>query len=259
MGAAMVAVAAPVRPKENWLPGTMWTAAEGQNGTMESAMKGDKSVRKTQDGWQTPEEIAANGGGGGGGGGRGGFGGGVQKPAADQVLDLIGQTKSLALADGAISGDLTDAGVTSLSNPIWRSRTSWRTVVVAAAAAAVAAAGGGRVSCAVRLLLKDGKGTVKIWTRDGALSQVFAMAHYRFASPTAMAATKRQLIPRPRSDSKDVGTTKIGAKPLRSQNEIQAHSRAWSSLVFSWGCEQSQPLFYWRKGSERLALRQENP
>src|SRR5579859_3598806 len=77
--------------------------------------KGDKVVMQNQDGeWMTLEEImAARGGGNGGNGGqgrgnrRGGAGGPALLPA-ETVKDLVSKTKSLTLADGVYSGDLTD-------------------------------------------------------------------------------------------------------------------------------------------------------
>jgi hypothetical protein len=75
--------------------------------------KGDKTVMQNQDGeWMTAEEMAAARGGGQGGGqgrrgNRGGGPGGGMLPA-DLLKDMISKTKSLTLADGVYSGELTE-------------------------------------------------------------------------------------------------------------------------------------------------------
>jgi len=97
------------------------TRAGFQGGTMETFMKGDKSVSKNQDGeWQTPEErMAAFGGGGGGapGGGRGGFMRNLNRLPTAEATELLTGVKELKLADGVYSGDLTTEAATARLNP----------------------------------------------------------------------------------------------------------------------------------------------
>ena len=119
----------------------------GESMTMERVVKGEKSAMKNQEGvWQTPEEMMAAFGGGPGGGGRGPGGGmfGTQLLPAAQAADLVDKVKDLAVADGAYSGDLTEAGAKSFM--------------------AFGGRGGGPAP-----EISGAKGSVKFWVKDGTL------------------------------------------------------------------------------------------
>ena len=86
-----------------------------QDNKLEAVVKGDKSVVKTGDGWQTLEEAAQA-------QGDGGFNAGrfmsrrmkdYKLPAAE-AQDYAGKSKEIAKADGAYAGDLTEEGAKAL-------------------------------------------------------------------------------------------------------------------------------------------------
>jgi hypothetical protein len=124
--------------------------------------KGDKTVMQNQDGeWMTMEEMAAARGGGNGGNGggarRGGRGGpqGAQMLPAETVKDLISKTKSVTMADGAVSGDLTDEA--AKASLMGGGRGGRR--------------GGGGGNAAAAPEITDAKATIKVWVKDGAISK----------------------------------------------------------------------------------------
>lgn len=120
---------------------TCLAMSRGEN-TLEAVMKGEKVVIKTDEGWQTMEDLTA------GGGGQG-------NPArfmartlrnyrlpATHLEDLVAQVKDLALADGAYAGELTEEGVRQLLTF-------------------------GRRAGAEPPPISNAKGSVKIWLKDG--------------------------------------------------------------------------------------------
>ena len=118
--------------------------------TNEAAAKGAKIALKTQDGWQTMEEMM-NGGGGFGGGGGGGMGLFAMMSLvvpASQAEEVVGKVKELKLADGVYSGDLTADGAKSLASPF----------------PGFGGGGGGPE-------INGAKGSVKFWVKDGVLSK----------------------------------------------------------------------------------------
>jgi hypothetical protein len=122
------------------------------NGTTNEAVaKGAKRAIKTQDGWQTTEEMMNAGGGGGGGFGGGGMGMfammGLVVPAS-QAEELVGKAKAIKLADGVYSADLTEDGAKSLASPF----------------PGFGGGGGGPE-------ISGAKGSVKFWVKDGVLSK----------------------------------------------------------------------------------------
>jgi hypothetical protein len=149
--------------------------------TSEAVAKGAKRAVKTEEGWQTMEEMMG-GGGGGFGGGRGMMGMmGLVVPAT-QAEELVGKVKELKLADGVYSGDLTDDGAKSLASPF---------------PPRGGGDGGPQVSSA--------KGTVKFWVKDGMLTK------YELHVTGSMNFNDND-IPIDRTttvDVKDVGTTKV--------------------------------------------------
>lgn len=128
--------------------------------TIETVIKGDKSVTRNQDGaWQTPEErAAARGNGNGGGRGRGGMG--ANSLPHVQAAELLAGVKELKAAEAAggiyigngFSGDLTKE-----------------------AAARRLAFGGGRRGGAggeAPAPPADAKGSAKFWVKEGVLSKL---------------------------------------------------------------------------------------
>jgi len=130
---------------------TKFTNQNGDEVTMERAMKGEKIAIKGQDGWQAP---AARGGGGGGGRGRGGFGAaGGGNPVA-QVESILGRVKELKSGDGGLySGDFTEEGAKAMVVPFGGGRR-----------------GGGTGGTPPEV--SGAKGWAKFWVTDGTLSKI---------------------------------------------------------------------------------------
>ena len=128
----------------------MTTTGSGDN-AREMITKGDKTVIKTQDGWQTPEEIRAaadaNGNGNGGRRGRGGFMGGAARAPGGQAATLAKYVGDLKEADGAYQGDLSEEGAKGFLTFGRRGGNG----------------GGPEIS--------DAKGTAKFWVKDGNLTK----------------------------------------------------------------------------------------
>ncbi len=128
--------------------------------TNEMVAKGAKRAMKTDQGWQTTDEMMNAGGGGGFGGGGPGMGGGMMGMfsmmglvvPATQAEELLGGVKELKLADGVYSSDLTEAAVKPLASPF---------------PGGFGGRGGGEGGPEV----SGAKGTVKFWVKDGVLSK----------------------------------------------------------------------------------------
>ncbi len=127
--------------------GIAYTSRTMGDTTTEAVAKGAKRAIKTEEGWQTTEELMG-GGGGFGGGGRGMFAMmGLVVPAS-QAEELLGNVKEVKLADGVYSGDLTADGAKSLASPF-------------------PGRGGGEGGPEI----SGAKGSVKFWVKDGVLSK----------------------------------------------------------------------------------------
>ena len=149
---------------------------------IESVMKGEKRATKTQDGWQSAEEMAAAGGAGGAGGrgrGRGGMFGNFQAPA-QQAEELAGKVKELKSADGVYSGDLTEEGAKSLL--------------------AFGGRGGGNGP-----EISGAKGSVKFWVKDGALTKY----EFKVKGSISFNGNDREVDRTTTVEIKDVGKTKV--------------------------------------------------
>lgn len=163
------------------------TSSMGER-TIETIFKAGKSVTKTDDGWQTPEERRAareaSGGGGGGGGGRGwgGRGGQVYKTPAEQASDLAGKVKELTKEGDMLTGDLTEAALKEMLTMGGRRRDGSEAPTPAGA-----------------------KGSVKFWIKDGVLTKY----------ETAVAGTisfndnEMKLDRTATTEIKEVGATKL--------------------------------------------------
>ena len=156
--------------------------SERDGTTTTAVLKGDKGVLKTDDGWQTAEEVrAAAQNGGGGGGGRGGRGGMLlrTKLPAEDLAKLADKTKELKEADGVISGDLTDEG------------------------AKEAAARGGRGGQAPEP--KNAKGSLKVWLKEGKLAKV----QVKVSATVTMQNEERDITRTTTYEFKNVGSTTV--------------------------------------------------
>lgn len=162
--------------------GTAFVTMPGRDNNTEAVIKGDKFAVKRGEGWQSAAELAANAEGG-GGGGRGRFGAAMfrnfKAPAA-RAQDLIGHTKELKSADGAISGDLTEEGAKSLMTFGGRG-----------------GGGGPEISGA--------KGSVKFWVKDGVLTKM----ETKVQGTMSFNGNDREIDRTTTTEIKDIGATTV--------------------------------------------------
>ena len=154
-----------------------------RDGTVTTAvLKGEKGVLKTDDGWQTAEEVRAAAQGGGGGGGGRGRGGMLlrTRPPADDLIKLVDKTKELKEVDGAIAGDLTDEG------------------------AKEAAARGGRPGGQAPEP-KNAKGSIKVWLKDAKLAKV----QVKISATMSIQGEERDVTRTTTYEVKNVGSTEV--------------------------------------------------
>lgn len=158
-----------------------------------AVIKGDKGVVKTDDGWKTAEELraAAQGGGGGGGGMRGWM---LLRsvPPADQAAKLADQTKELKAAEGAIGGELTEEGAKELMS-FGRAR-------------------GGQAP-----EVKNAKGSIKYWVKDGQLVKMQLKVSGTFTRNNE----DRDMTRITTYEIKDVGTTKVEV-PAEAKSKLSS-------------------------------------
>jgi len=159
---------------------TVVTVKRDDNVTV-AVLKGDKGVVKTDEGWKTADELGQP------GGGRGGMMGRMllnTKPPADDVESLVGKVKDLKVADGAISGDLTEKGAQELL----RFRRP-------------------RAGQDAPPPPKNAKGSVKFWLKDGVLAKYETKVQ---GTVTFGQDQQERDIDRTTTvEIKDVGTTKV--------------------------------------------------
>ncbi|HTH46318.1 MAG TPA: hypothetical protein VMB21_02280 [Candidatus Limnocylindria bacterium] len=153
-------------------------SSERDGNTSTAVLKGDKGVLKTDDGWQTAEEIQAAAPGGGGGRFRGMLLR-ARVPAAE-VGKLADKAKELKAADGVVSGELTDEGAKEMASFGRRP--------------------GGQFPEP-----KNAKASVKFWLKDGQLSKV----QVRIFSTMNFNGEDRDFTRTTVYELKDVGTTKV--------------------------------------------------
>lgn len=145
--------------------------------TIEAVLKGDKRVVKTEEGWQTPDELAAAG----GGGGRGrGFGIRTLRVPTAEAEDLLGKVKELKVNQGFYSGDLTEEGATSLLSFGGRG-------------------GGGPIQAT------GAKASVKFWVKDGVLSKY----EHHVQGTVSFGGQDRDIDRTTTVEIKDVGATTV--------------------------------------------------
>jgi hypothetical protein len=154
-------------------------------------MKGDKGAIKTTNGWQTFDEASAAPADDGNGGGFP-FNPNMMvvnsarntKAPAVEAKELLGLVKSIALADGVYSGELTEAGaktrLTPAPNPMF---------------------GGGGDGPEIT----GAKGSVKFWVKDGVLVKY----QYNLKGSMDMMGNPMDIDHTTGVEIKDIGTTKI--------------------------------------------------
>lgn len=162
---------------------TCLSMTRGETSVM-AVMKGTKAAIKTDEGWQTPDELS-------GGGGQGGpnparfAARSVQnyKVPAAEVESLLEKVKDLTLSGDAYAGDLTEEGAKALMSFGRRP-----------------GAGGGEGPA-----ISGAKGSVKIWLKDG------MVAKYAVTVQGSMSVNGNDmnLDRTATTEIKDVGTTKV--------------------------------------------------
>lgn len=176
----------------------MVTTGTGDN-ARESITKGDKTVIKTQDGWQTPEEIRAaadaNGNGNGGRRGRGGFFGAARAPGG-QAATLAKYVGDLKEADGAYQGDLSEEGAKGF-------------LMGGGRRGGNGGNGGPDIS--------DAKGTAKFWVKDGNLTKF----EYHVTGTISFNGNDRPIDRTVTVEISDVGSTKI-AVPEDAKKKLES-------------------------------------
>lgn len=149
--------------------------------TIEAFAKGGKAAVKTQDGWQSAEEIAQQGQGG-GQGGRGGFVGRMVqnfKAPAVQAAELADKSKELKKDGDAYVGELTEDG----------------------AKAQMTFGRGGQGAPEI----SGAKGSVKFWVKDGVLTKY----ELKVQGKVSFNGNDRDVDRTTTVEIKDVGATKI--------------------------------------------------
>jgi hypothetical protein len=166
---------------------TQLSMARGDN-TVEAVLKGDKGAIKTEEGWKSLAEAAEAGGD--GGGGAGGRGGAARftartlqnyKAPAAEAEDLIGKAKDLKKDGDAYTGTLGAEEVKALMSRGFRRPGSNAPEVA------------------------DAKGSVKFWTKDGALSKY----QYNVQGKMTFNNNDVEINRTTTVEIKDVGTTKL--------------------------------------------------
>jgi hypothetical protein len=168
---------------------TMTSAQRGDN-TVVTYRKGDKVVMQNPDGdWMTAEEMAAaraaNGNGGGGGQRRGRGGPPQFRLPAETASDLISKANDLAAADGVITGNLSEDAIKQLL------------------AGGRGRRGGGAGGTPPEI--SNAKGTVKVWTKDGAISKF----EYHVTGTVSRNGNDTDVDRTTTVEITDVGSTKI--------------------------------------------------
>jgi len=157
------------------------TMRRGEDTTFEAVVKGEKVALKTQEGWQSSEELRQAG----GGRGRGGFFRNV-KPPAVEAADLADKAKELTkAADGSYGGDLTEDGAKGLLT--------------------FGRGGRGGQGGQTPPPPVGAKATVKFWIKDGALVKY----EYNVQGKVTFRDQEREVNRTTTVELKDVGTTKF--------------------------------------------------
>lgn len=153
--------------------------------TIEAVRQGEKGAVKTQDGWQSFEELRQNAQGG-GGQGRGFFGMGFrnQRNPAEEAQDLVKKSKELKKSGDAYEAELTDEGVKELLSFGGRR--------------------GGNADNAPPPPTNT-SGTAKFWVKEGQLAKY----EYHVKGTRSFNGQDREIDRTTTVEIKDVGSTKV--------------------------------------------------
>ncbi len=165
---------------------------ERDGNTTTAVLKGDKGVLKTEDGWQTAEELRAAASGGGGGWMRGQLL--RSRIPGDEAGKLADKVKELKSLDGVVSGDLTEEGAKEL-----------------------AAFGRGGRPGGQAPEPKNAKASVKYWLKEGQISKV----QVKISSTVNIQGEDRDMTRTTTYELKAVGTTKVEV-PEEAKKKIGA-------------------------------------
>ena len=184
--------------KDGWV---LMTSTRGDQ-KMETVWKGGVSAIKGEDGWRTPEEMAARRSEGGGdgqqrGGGRGGFGGRLSrnfKTPAEQATDLVTKAKSLSKDGDAITGELSEEAVKELMS-----------------------FGGRRRDGSEAPAPQNAKGSVKFWMKDGGLAKM----EYTVSGTVSFNGNSMDLKRTTTTEIKDAGTATVEI-PEEARKKIES-------------------------------------
>lgn len=168
------------------------TITRGDN-TFETVRKGEQGAVKTQDGWQSFEELrqAAQDGGGGRGRGFGGMAGRNARLPAEEVQTLAMGAKELSVQGDAIQGDLNEETIRQF---------------LAFGGGGGRRGGQGGQGDNARPAPTNAKGTVKFWVKDGNL------AKYQYQVQGTIQGRQGDEVNINRTTTveiKDVGSTKV--------------------------------------------------
>jgi hypothetical protein len=177
------------------------TMTRGDN-TIEVVRKGDKGAVKTQDGWQSFEELQQNAGQGGQGQGRGRFMGAMLRNLrlpAEEATNLAGKTKELKKDGDAYAADLTEEGAKDLMTFRGARRGN----------------NGGGQGNFTPPEPTNAKGTVKFWVKDGQLSKY----EYNVKGTMSFGGNDIDVDRTTTVEVKDVGSTKVDV-PAEAKSKI---------------------------------------
>lgn len=165
--------------------GFTFITSEGFNGEIQAVKKGTNGVVKTEDAWQTAEELRQ--GGQGGGPGRGFSGRLLTTPApAEDAEELLKGVKELKAGDGGVfTAELTEDAAKERASFFGRRR---------------GGQGGGTPPEP-----KDAKGSVKFWVKDGVLTKY----ELKTSAKMNFQGEEREMDRTSTTDISAVGTTKV--------------------------------------------------
>ncbi len=158
--------------------GTIWVSMAGRNNTTEAVKKGEKAAIKTQEGWQSVEEMSGQ-------QGRGRFAGMMMRnyrPPATQIEDLAKQMKEIKQEGDVYSGDLTEDGAKAQIFP-----------------RRPGADGGNGPE------ISGAKGSAKIWVKDG----LPVKYEVRVKGSISFTGNDREIDRTTTVDIQNVGSTKV--------------------------------------------------
>ena len=165
--------------------------AEGPNGELQAVKKGDKGVVKTDEGWQTAEELRQGGGQGGQGMGRMFLGRLLRVPSpVEDAEELLKGCKEIKAGEGGLyTADLTEQAAKDNASFFGRRRPNQ----------------GGGAGGFTPPEPKDAKGSVKFWVKDGMLTKY----ELKTSAKITFREEERDIDRTTTTEFSDVGSTKV--------------------------------------------------